>query len=306
VGAAKDAAGNAVEIADGKVIDITGDVFATREGAKPRALKLRDDIFADDTVRTTEDSAVAILLAKNGAIYDLGDLQEVRIESSLAWSANIKSQGAFDPKIPYEGTSAAGVNVEQKSSEHASEVRKPDPINPSQAVDTTETDLPRDSRANETKTPTADNTRKNENSPVKVEEGLLTREWSRREKSTTPGSPDDPAAADAEAQLPRWPAQVVAKRRKMKRPAPANKSDAKNTKRAFVLQLARSCQTKSSGSGSFQVQITFADAQVSDILIKGPKALSKTLACLEEKLTMSTHALEQGTIIFSLTLLPLD
>jgi hypothetical protein len=117
---------------DGKVIDISGLVTATRVGAEARTLKLHDDIFANDTVRTAEHASVAIWLNKNGAIYDIGDGLEVKIEDSLAWSIETKSPSVFDPGLPYEGTSVAGVNNENKAAMHGSEVQatnspSPDP-----------------------------------------------------------------------------------------------------------------------------------------------------------------------------------
>jgi hypothetical protein len=109
--------------AAGKVIAIEGTVTASRPGEKARTLAFESPIFANDTVQTSTDGAVAIYLNHNHAIHDIGGNQSIAIEGSLAWKASTQSTSVFDPSVLYQGNGAAGANAEKRAAEIPSQLR---------------------------------------------------------------------------------------------------------------------------------------------------------------------------------------
>jgi len=291
--------------ASGEVIDVSGDVTASRAGAKPRELKLHDKIFSDDTVTTGHDGSVAIFLKHNGAIHDIGDSQEITMRDSLAWNATTKTQGAFDSKTQYEGSSAAGADFGREAATDGSHVANklvdPNVVGPVPKMNRRETVAGKHGPEQEEKPP-----------------GITELTWPPVPGQKTGETVIGDQAAQEPIAVP-WPEampvddkmteggfQLSGAGRDAGTALAADRQRAPVlTKRAFVQTLAVACQKEHKGWGQILVHITFADSKISSMVLRGSDSLSGTLHCLETRLSKTTKTLERGTITFSLLLSPL-
>jgi outer membrane biosynthesis protein TonB len=130
-GEAQEAAGKGPA---GRVVELSGAVSATREGAATRALARGDEIFRDDTVKTGADASVTILLGHNKARWSLSGSQARRVDRSAAWRAEpgSGSGSAFDDDDALP-TSSAGRHSEPQ----AGDTRATAPTPPAAPADET-------------------------------------------------------------------------------------------------------------------------------------------------------------------------
>jgi hypothetical protein len=98
-------------VAVGKVVEISGDVSATRGTAK-RALASGQEISGDDVIETGARANVRILFAHNNATWDLGPNKKQLVSESLAWRAPKADSPAGDVN---EATLAAGRHAERET-----------------------------------------------------------------------------------------------------------------------------------------------------------------------------------------------
>src|SRR5688500_10677786 len=98
----------------GKVVELSGQVDAARDGAAGRRLAVGGDVFADDTVTTGPDGAAVILLAHNNVRWSLGSDKSLRVDRSMAWKAKADEGGsAFDDEDPM-ATASAGRHTDRE------------------------------------------------------------------------------------------------------------------------------------------------------------------------------------------------
>lgn len=98
-------------VAVGKVLELRGDVSATRGTAK-RALATGQEISGDDIIETGADARVRIVFAHNNATWDLGPNRKQIVSDSLAWNA---PKHAGPAEAVNEATLAAGRHAERET-----------------------------------------------------------------------------------------------------------------------------------------------------------------------------------------------
>ncbi len=114
----------------GTVERVEGQVTAQRAGMPPppRPLVARAPVWADDTVTTAADAAVAIRLLHNGALWELQGAQTRRVDAGLAWRAPhaVAAVALADaPEKP--ATAAAARHSEQEAAQTAESAPRPEP-----------------------------------------------------------------------------------------------------------------------------------------------------------------------------------
>lgn len=97
-------------VAVGKVVELKGDVSATR-GAEKRALLTGQEISGDDLIETGAESSVRILFAHNNANWELGPGRKQLVSESLAW----KLPKQAPSEAVNEATLAAGRHAERET-----------------------------------------------------------------------------------------------------------------------------------------------------------------------------------------------
>ncbi|MCP4446686.1 MAG: hypothetical protein GY811_15270 [Myxococcales bacterium] len=100
----------------GHVVVVKGDVSAQRAGKAMRKVQADDTVFADDTVVTGEASSIEILLKHNGALWELGESSERRIDKGTAFHATTKGAAPLDKKEAL-ATAAAGRGTTREAGE---------------------------------------------------------------------------------------------------------------------------------------------------------------------------------------------
>jgi hypothetical protein len=130
----------------GKVVELSGQVGAAREGAAARPLAVGGEVFADDTVTTGPDGAAIILLAHNKVRWSLGAGKSLRVDRSMAWKATSDEGGsAFDDEDPM-ATASAGRHTDREAGDTAATAQLPPaaeeaaPAPPTQAAPDTAAD----------------------------------------------------------------------------------------------------------------------------------------------------------------------
>ena len=99
-------------VAAGRVVEISGKVAATRNGAT-RALVVGAEVFRDDVVEVSDGSAV-IELFHNNARWSIEGTFIARVDESVAWGLDKQNT----PAKPVEhATSAAGRNAEHQAAD---------------------------------------------------------------------------------------------------------------------------------------------------------------------------------------------
>lgn len=111
--------------AAGRVISVEGKVTATKGGQKPRALKIDDMVFVEDTVTTAPEATVVIGLTHNNATWTVKENQEKRVQGSLAWTATKQKAGIFASKEDSK-TAAAASNHEKQAGETSATLMQAD------------------------------------------------------------------------------------------------------------------------------------------------------------------------------------
>ncbi len=103
--------------ADGKVLEVTGEVTAQRRGSdEVRKLAASAEVFGDDTVVTGADSSVKIELAHNQAVLSLGASMTRALYQTAAWRASSGKGSLFDEASGSQ-TAAAGRHAERQSAD---------------------------------------------------------------------------------------------------------------------------------------------------------------------------------------------
>lgn len=95
----------------GKVVELSGEVSATRGTAK-RSLATGQEISGDDVIETGAQATVRILFAHNNATWDLGPNKKQLVSESLAWKAPKANTPAGEVN---EATLAAGRHAERET-----------------------------------------------------------------------------------------------------------------------------------------------------------------------------------------------
>lgn len=95
----------------GKVVELSGDVSATRGSAK-RVLATGQEISGDDVIETGAQGHVRILFAHNNAAWELGPSKKVTVSESLAWKLPKQDTPA---ETVDEATLAAGRHAERET-----------------------------------------------------------------------------------------------------------------------------------------------------------------------------------------------
>ncbi len=114
----------------GKVIELSGKVDATREGAAVRPLVVGAPVFADDTVTTGPDGSAVILLAHNQVRWSLGQDKSLRVDRSMAWKASGDESGsAFDDEEKV-ATASAGRHTDREAADTAATAQLPGAAEP--------------------------------------------------------------------------------------------------------------------------------------------------------------------------------
>jgi hypothetical protein len=109
----------------GKVVELSGQVSAARDGAAVRPLAVGGEVFADDTVTTGPDGAAVILLAHNRVRWSLGSDKSLRVDRSMAWKAKADEGGsAFDDEDPM-ATASAGRHTDREAGDTAATAQLP-------------------------------------------------------------------------------------------------------------------------------------------------------------------------------------
>ena len=109
----------------GKVVELSGQVDAARDGAAGRRLAVGADVFADDTVTTGPDGAAVILLTHNNVRWSLGSDKSLRVDRSMAWKAKADEGGsAFDDEDPM-ATASAGRHTDREAGDTAATAQLP-------------------------------------------------------------------------------------------------------------------------------------------------------------------------------------
>ncbi len=98
-------------VAVGKVVEISGEVSATRGTAK-RALATGQEISGDDTIATGAQANVRIVFAHNNATWELGPNRTQLVSESLAWKLPKQDTPASEVN---EATLAAGRHAERET-----------------------------------------------------------------------------------------------------------------------------------------------------------------------------------------------
>lgn len=107
----------------GHVVVVKGEVRAQRatqggaqEGAeqKARLVQVDDIVFADDTIVTSSEASVQILITHNGALWELGERSSRRIDKGIAFRATKKGEAPLDRKERI-ATAAAGRNTTREA-----------------------------------------------------------------------------------------------------------------------------------------------------------------------------------------------
>jgi hypothetical protein len=99
----------------GRVVELTGKVDATRNGAT-RALAMGAEVFADDQIATAADGTVTIELFHNNARWAVVSNKKSRVDASLAWGLD-KQQAS---KAVEHNSAAAGRNAERSAADTSS------------------------------------------------------------------------------------------------------------------------------------------------------------------------------------------
>jgi len=103
--------------ADGKVVEVAGEVTAQRRGSdEVRTLDPDALVFGDDTVVTGEDSSVKIRLLHNEALLTLGASMTRTLQQTAAWKASRGKGGMFDESSGGQ-TAAAGRHAERQGAD---------------------------------------------------------------------------------------------------------------------------------------------------------------------------------------------
>jgi hypothetical protein len=89
---------------------------AAQEGAqqKARLVQVDDVVFADDTIVTSGEASVQILITHNGALWELGERSSRRIDKGIAFRATKKGEAPLDRK-ELVATAAAGRNTTREA-----------------------------------------------------------------------------------------------------------------------------------------------------------------------------------------------
>lgn len=112
----------------GTVEAVEGQVSAMREKSPTRILKLRDPVWADDTVTTPKQASVAIRLLHNGALWELQENQSKRVDQGLAWLAPKQAAGvALADRAEAQATASAGRHSEQEAAQSGEAATRPSP-----------------------------------------------------------------------------------------------------------------------------------------------------------------------------------
>ncbi len=102
--------------AAGQVRELRGTVTATRAGQKPRILAEADTVFVNDSLHTADDASVVILFAHNNARWQLGSGYQGKVVDSLAWRAKRHEASAL-VRNEHTQTAAAGRDSEREAAE---------------------------------------------------------------------------------------------------------------------------------------------------------------------------------------------
>lgn len=99
----------------GVVVEMSGQVEATRAGGEPRPLALEAEVFADDTVETGPGSSVSIVLSHNNASLRLEADMSRRVDETLAWKAPRREGDSVLDRDVADQTAAAGRHTEREA-----------------------------------------------------------------------------------------------------------------------------------------------------------------------------------------------
>jgi hypothetical protein len=102
----------ATSAAAGTVVEVSGKVNATRNGAS-RSLATGNEVFADDVVETASDGSVVIELTHNNARWSLEGGQQSRVDESVAFGLEKQAKS----KVIEHATSAAGRHADRQAAE---------------------------------------------------------------------------------------------------------------------------------------------------------------------------------------------
>ena len=117
-------------VAVGKVVELSGEVSATRGTAK-RPLATGQEISGDDVIETGAQATVRILFAHNNATWDLGPNKKQLVSESLAWKAPKANTPAGEVN---EATLAAGRHAERETVTTGTTAAEPAPPTPTAAA----------------------------------------------------------------------------------------------------------------------------------------------------------------------------
>jgi hypothetical protein len=281
----------------GRVVELVGQVWASRSGEDKLALSEGHDIYVDHTVTTEKGASVAIFLNHNGAVHNIGADAVVEVEGSLAWTATVKVASSFDPTDKHEGSGSAGVNSEQPAGETA-------PVPTLYAR-----------RANQSQAwpvvPSGTNKSLPGSPPEKEDpaqeqpEEEVPEETKPEKKKVEEEKPDAKATGgggSGEADAGTSGGEIGARGGETTPKGDTNTPPLERTRQNIVLLLARACQETHGGSGAFELMVHFKGSKVISIQTKGAPELRETLSCLEEKVRGVGKPPAEATWTFSLKL----
>lgn len=259
----------------GQVTEVEGKVSASRAGQEERALKKGNTVFADDTIVTSTDGRVEILLDHNNARWQLAASKERRVDESAAWRAERQELSAFD-KTEAVKTVAAGRNSTREAAESKETLLKPDKEGESKTDDDGEGGSFAAPDPQPIAPPTTSATRK---------KGLRSRKDKRTRRSSG-GAPGGGLPKPADTRTPA-PLPLPTATGPLPSPAPTPPPDPAQTQKSFVRKLLLACHRKHGGKGSIRYSLSGKAGKVAKLKISG-EGLDGVVACLRSRLASAT------------------
>lgn len=293
----------------GHVVSVQGEVRAQREGEAARAIEAEDVVYANDTIVTGPESNISIRLEHNGALWELGETSERRIDKGIAYRAKTKGSSTLD-KETRAATTSAGRGTTRQAGDSTDTIASKDDEADSDPGDADPAGGDDDAYAEPSPEPAErerkDTSKRRGNSGRRLTEARDAKPAPKKPKRTIDPSADKKGNGSGLGTTTsddlRQSGNGTATPTDSQEPAPAppppppTRRDANETvepasmQRAHVIAHARKCHAKHGGSGTISFAVgangTFKASSVD-------ASLAKTVACLraairDDKLPNST------------------
>ena len=290
----------------GTVTAVAGTV--TAEGVlsePPRTLTVDSPIYRDDKILTTAGASVTIVLAHNGARWEIGEGQTHTVSKSVAWRAPKGASGdSLDNKVN-DTTAAAGRHSEREAAQGGSTAIANAPSQAVEAASAAEAEPPaavkpekskrksRPRRPAGTRSSVSKSTGSGARAPgasggaAPPSRSAISMDDLKSVKGGTLGATSSPPPPPS----PRKSGESESAEASAAKPRKSNVSRGAVLPSTLIKQALRSCYVLSdvSGKGKATVSVKFdKNGKITSVSVKAPTALRGLVSCTERKLRGKT------------------